>query len=132
MSFSIDKALIKAFDDAAFGLPIADENRDYLPGNQEAYAELFVIQNDKIPQSIKELDQVTGIFRVILRYPLNVGSGTIKAMADTILAIFKIGSVHINSGLSTRVTKIGRDRGVPEDGWFKLVLTISFITFITR
>ena len=44
----------------------------------------------------------------------------------------KISHVTAIGGLDTRVKKIGSDHGAPEDGWYKLVLNISFITFTAR
>ena len=132
MSIAIDQALTQDFIDAAYGLPIVHENLDYKPVAQTAYAELIMIPNAKVPQSVSDLDENTGIFRIILRYPLNTGAFAVKTQAEAILTTFKVGSVHTYSSLDTRVTRVSRQPGVPEDGWYKMVLTISYITFTAR
>jgi len=132
MSIKIDQAFVQDFIDAAYGLPIVHENLDYSPVAQTAYAELIMIQNATIAQSIADLNEDTGIFRIILRYPLNTGAFTIKTKAEAILTTFKISTTHTYGGLISRVTRVNREPGVPEEGWFKMVLTVSYITFTAR
>ena len=132
MSIKIDQAFIKAFIDAAFGLPIAHDNLPYVPVAGTAYAELLMLPNSIEAQSLADLNETSGIFRVILRYPVNVGSIGAKTMADAIMAEFPIGSKVTYDNQSAQVTKVHRQPGYPEDGWFKLVITVRYLAFIVR
>lgn len=128
----IDQLFTKKFIDSNFGLPIAHENLDYIPTIGTAYAEIFVIQNDKTPFSVSSSDETDGIFRVILRYPVKSSSIAAKAMADTIFNVFKIGSRHDYTNTRVTISAVGRDQGVKETGWYKLVLSIRYKAFIRR
>ena len=132
MSLSIDDAFVQAFIDEDFGLPIAHENMAYEPTAQTAYAEIFVIPGPRRPLSIVETDETSGIFRVILRYPVDSGSITAKTKAEAIIAAFPVNSTVTSGSQTARVTSIDRSRGYPEDGWYKLTVTILYQAFITR
>ena len=132
MSVKIDQAFTKAFIDAAFGIAIAHENQSYTPVPGTPYAELLLLPNNTIPNTISDLDETTGIFRVILRYPENKSAGPAKTIADSILTTFKVGSAHTYSGETARVTKTKREPGYQEDGWYKVVLTMSYHALLTR
>lgn len=132
MSIKVDDAFTQAFIDGAFGLPIAHENLPYTPTAQTAYAEIFLIPGPKYPLSVSDTDATSGLFRVILRYPPDTGAVTAKQKAEAIIAAFPVNSTVTSSGQSVRVTSVSRDRGYPEDGWFKTVVTITYQAFITR
>jgi len=135
---SIDQAIVLAFVAANFGLPIAYENDDFDPQDSfdpataDAFAELIVAQNYVTPFSLNHSDQSDGVFRVILRAPLRDGAIPIKKKADEIFQAFKIGKRLTQAGVSVTMTGAKREPGVPEDGWFKLVLTMPYKAFLTR
>ena len=132
MNTKIDQAFVKAFKDAAFGLPIAYENDSYSPTSGTAYAELLMMPNDVTPLALKGTDQTDGVFRVVLRYPANSGAVAIKQMADTIASVFKIGARVCYSGTCATVVGQQRQPGVAEAGWFKIVLTIRYRATLRR
>lgn len=135
MSVKIDQAFTQAFIDGSFGLPIAHEAAPYKPSNGTAYAEIFILPNDITPYSIGSTDETDGIFRVILRYPNGAEDEngiSAKTKADEIFAAFPIGSRVTYSGVSATVTSLSRQRGVPENGWYSLVLSISYRSFLAR
>jgi hypothetical protein len=132
MTIKIDQALIANFIAANYGMPIASENLTYTPIPGTAYAELTVVPTDRLGQSFKETDELTGTFRVILRFPENESSGPSKSMADLILTTFKVGSAHTYEGVTARMRKTNREPGYPEDGWYKTVLTMSYHALLTR
>jgi len=132
MTVKIDQAFTNAFITAEYGLPIAHENLPYVPVPGTAYAELIVAQNDQSPFSITDSNETTGVFRVILRYPLLSGAIGIKTMADTISATFKIGTLLTYDGQSVKINRVGRDVGFPEEGWYKIVLTFTYWAYIAR
>lgn len=127
----IDQALVQRFTSGGFGLPIAHENAPYTPTGQP-YAELLVLQNDRTPFSLADSDETDGVFRVILRYPVNGGAVAIKTKADEIFAAFKIGQRLTYSGQTLTIVSQQRQPGVPEEGWFKLLLTMAYRANIER
>ena len=132
MSILIDDALTQAFIDGSFGLPIAHENQHYSPTAGTAYAEIFVAPNPKFAYSLSETDITSGVFRVILRYPTDEGAITAKQKAEEIIAAYPISSLVTAGAQSARITQVTRDKGYPEEGWFKLVVTIFYEAFIAR
>jgi hypothetical protein len=130
MSFlPIDQAFINQFIEADFGLPIAHENAPYDPLPGTAYAELICINNDFTPYSLSDSLETEGIFRVILRYPIGGYSITAKTMADLILAAFPINSLVEYGTSKSKVIKHQRNTGAPEEGWYKIVVSITHKTF---
>ena len=132
MSLKIDLAFLQKFIDDAYGLPIAHENLNYDPVAGTAYAELVNLPNDITPLSLKHSDQTDGVFRVVLRYPVNTGAINIKTMADSILTGFKIGTVVTYSGQTATVTRTGKNRGINDNQWHTLIVDIFYRAFITR
>ena len=130
--FAVDQAFISSFVNADFGLPIAHENRDYTPVQGTAYAEILVLQNDKTPWSVEDVDESDGVFRVILRYPSGQGVGAIKNKADEIIDTYEIGSRIIYNDQEIEVTAVNRAVGVQEHGWYKIITDVRYNTFFRR
>lgn len=132
MSVKIDQAFVSAFIDNDYGLPIAHENISYSPASGTAYAELRVAQNVEAPLSLTDSNDTTGVFLVTLRYPVDTGAIAIKTKADEIVADFKIATVFSYAGQSVKITRHGRDIGIAEDGWFKIILTFQYWAYVAR
>ncbi len=135
MSHLIDSALLQAFSDGAFGLPIASENKQYDPIAGTAYAELFIVPNpsDVLTMGDGGQDLFTGFMQVDLRYPLDTGTGTAKQKATDIQNAFKAGSRFTYSGQEVFITGSGRNgSGRREDGWYRITLTINWEARVTR
>jgi hypothetical protein len=130
----IDQAFVSAFKAGDFGLPIAYENEQYpAKGSPKgAYAELLMIQNNVTPFSLAHTDETDGIFRVILRYPANGGAIPAKQKAESIANAFRVGRRISYDGVTATVIGSSRVPGVPEDGWYKQVLSFQYRSFITR
>lgn len=130
----VDQGLTNLFINSSFGIGIAHENAKYTPILGTAYAKIYTIPNDQTAFSC-DSDQTDGIFRIILRYPLQSGAIVAKAMADTIFAVFKVGSYIYypdTTGQKIEITGLSRDTGYHETGWYKLVLSIRYNAFIRR
>jgi len=127
----VDQGLTNLFITSSFGLPIAHENAKYTPVLGTAYAEIYTIPNDQTALST-DTDQTDGIFRIILRYPLQSGAIAAKTMADTIFAAFKVNSYFYYNNQKIEITGFSRDTGYHETGWYKLVLSIRYNAFIRR
>jgi hypothetical protein len=122
----IDLAFQNAFVGAAFGLPIVFENEQYTPTAGRAYAELKVLQNDVSPATLNDSNDSDGVFRVILRYPVDTGAFDAKTKADQIFAVFAIGARLIYDGVTVIIMRNSRQPGLAEDGWYKLVLDMPY------
>lgn len=131
---NIQRAFLTAFvtTNSVFSLPAAYENRDYKPTPGTAYAELLFIPNEEVPLSLKDSNETTGLFRVILRYPVNQGSGNAFAKAQEIVDAFPIGSELSYSGTKLRIMRSQLQRGLVEDGWFKVNVTFRYVALLTR
>jgi hypothetical protein len=130
-SVKIDQALLSAFIDGAFSMPIAHENLAFTPGS-DAYAEVLILQNDTTPWSLKHSNETDGILRIILRYPADTGAIAAKQKAEEIFNVFKIGSRHVYDGATVTITSNQRARGVQETGWYKLVLSMQYKAYLKR
>tara|TARA_R110000824_G_scaffold68488_5_gene177114 strand:+ start:438 stop:836 length:399 start_codon:yes stop_codon:yes gene_type:complete len=132
MSIKIDQAFIQSYIDGSFGLPIAYENSPYSPVAGTAYAELRNITNPIEANSIKDMNETTGIFRIIVRYPADNGAIAAKTKAEAIMANYGIGSSVDYSSQSATILSVERRTGVVEEGWYVLVVSIRYISFISR
>lgn len=128
----IDQALLSHFIGGNYGLPVAHENQPYQPTNGQPYAEVLVIQNSVTPFSLASSNETDGIFRVILRYPADGGAVPAKQKAEAISNGFAIGSRLEYQGVAVTITAQSRVPGVPEDGWYKQVLTFNYRAFTDR
>lgn len=132
MSLKIDQALVSHWVTSAFGIDASHENLPYTPTVGTEYADLRVLPNDITPYSLKDSDQTDGVFRVILRYPIDAGAVPAKTMADTIFAAYPIGKRLTYSGQVVTITSQQRQPGASEEGWYVLVLTMAYQAFLTR
>ena len=132
MSANIDKAFIDAYIDADIGLSIAHENTSYNPTAGTEYVELINLPNDITSADLSYTNETDGLFRIILYWPVNKGSVLPKEKADTILGVFPIDTEVCYGGQCAAVTKIAREKGVPESGWYKTLISVSYRAFIPR
>lgn len=132
MSVKIDQALIARFMAGNHGLQVAHENLPFKPQQGTAYVELRVLPNDITPLSLSGSDETDGVFRVLLNWPRDGGAIPAKQKADEILARFPVGQRVDYDGQRVHVTATQRANGVAEDGWFRLVLSITYRAFTER
>lgn len=128
----IDQALISAFITGEFCLGIAHENLDYTPQHGKAYAELLVLQNDVTPATLADSNDTDGVFRVILRYPVNSGAVSVKTKADEIFSVFKIGQRLTYDNVDLVILGNRRQPGLGENGWYKVILDMPYRANLTR
>lgn len=132
MSIKIDQALVSHWVSEAFGIDTAHENLPYTPVNGTEYAELRVLPNDTTPYSLADSDETDGVFRVVLRYPVDAGAVPAKTMADMIFSAYPIGKRLAYSGQVVTITSQQRQPGVAEEGWYVVVLTMAYRAFTVR
>lgn len=132
MTILSDDAFIRAFEDADFDIAIQAENEPDNKTKTEPHAELRVMENPHLPVGVNGSEIKTGLFRVTLRYPKDTGAVPAKQKAEEILEAFRINTIVTSQGQASRVKEVQRESGVAEEGWYKLVLTITFETIINR
>ncbi len=142
MSFlAIDQVFINKFIESNFGLPIVHENASYDPIPGTAFVELLCLNNDITEYSLAHSMETEGIFRAILKYPPGEYAIAAKTMADNIFAAFPLGSLIAYGTVKSKIIQHKRQTGTvgkeltttfPDEGWYKLVVSIMHKTFITR
>lgn len=114
------------------GLGVAYENSPFTPTGQSAYAELRYFPNATSGLSLRDQNETTGVFSVILRYPVDVGAIVVKYKAQAIVDAFKPGSAINYLGQRVDIVDSSSGSGFPEDGWYKQVVDIRFRGFSVR
>ena len=130
MSFnSIPSALIARYRSGAFftdALTAYPNAAFTKPTASTAWASVFVITATTAPLSIRDSDEMAGVFQIDLNYPVNGGAGAVQAKADAIRAHFKRGTVLSGVEVGTvSVANLG-----PVDGWFRVVASVSYRAFV--
>lgn len=134
MTDKIDSALYQAFDSGAFGLSVADENRDYTPIPGSAWAQLFVVHSQPSANTLGlgGQDLITGFLQINLNYPENTGAGAAKQKATTIRDYFYAGRVFTYSSQDVFITDSGRGISRNDDSWYQVIVTINWQARVTR
>jgi hypothetical protein len=128
----VDQCLVKSFIDGAFGIGIAHENLNYTRTTGTAYAEIRVLNNDVTGYDTDEADETDGVFRVALYYPQNAGAITAKTKADAVMSYYYIGRTFAYDGQRVIIRSKSRAEGLPEAGWYKIIVSITYKAFIGR
>lgn len=104
----------------------------YSPTSGRPYIEAFLLPNDVTGLSLASSNETDGLFRCILRYPHSSGSLQAKQKADEIFEAFPIAGIISYDGQGVVINGHQRQPGVAEDGWYKLVLSISYRAKLMR
>jgi len=96
------------------------------PAVTVAWASVFVIPATSAQLSIRDSDEMAGVFQIDLNYPVNTGAGAAQAKADAIRAHFKRGTVLSGVEVGT-VSCINLG---PVDGWFRVAVSINYRSFV--
>lgn len=130
MSFnSIPSALIARYRSGAFftdALTAYPNAAFTKPAPSIAWASVFVIPATTAALSIRDSDEMAGVFQIDLNYPLNGGAGAVQAKADAIRAHFKRGTVltGVEVGAAS-IANLG-----PVDGWYRVAVSIAYRSFV--
>ena len=130
----IEQAFLSSFIAGNFGLPIAHKNKGYTPVLGTPYVELTVAQNDETAYSVSTTNETDGVYRAILYYPENDDRGQFPAMekAEEIRAHFPIESKINYDGVNVIIKSFQSAEGVPVDGWYKIVVTMNYKSYLGR
>ncbi len=131
MSFnSIPSALIARyrsgafFTDALTAYPNATFTK---PAPSVAWASVFVIPAATSPLSIRDSDEMAGVFQIDLNYPVNSGAGAAQSKADAIRSHFKRGTV--TDGVIIEASSVSH--GLVVDGYYRLSVSVQYRQFAT-
>ncbi len=130
MSFnSIPSALIARYRSGAFftdALTAFPNTAFTKPAPSVAWASVFVIPATTASLSIRDSDEMAGVFQIDLNYPLNGGAGAVQAKADAIRAHFKRGTVLTGVEVgAVSIANLG-----PVDGWHRVAVSIAYRAFV--
>jgi hypothetical protein len=114
------------------GLGIAYENSPFSPTAQTPWAELRYFPNETSGLSLRDKNETTGVFSVILRYPVDVGAIVVKSKAQAIIDALNPGKVINYTGQRVHIVNSSSGSGFAEDGWYKQVVDIRFRAFSVR
>ena len=107
---------LTAYPNAAFTKPTAST----------AWAAVFNIPAPTSALSLRDSDEMAGVFQIDLNYPLNAGAGAAQTKADAIRAHFKRGTTVAGVELGTvSAISVG-----PTDGWYRMVLSVAYRSFV--
>ena len=130
MSFNIIPSALIAryrsgafFTDALTAYPNATFTK---PTASTAWASVFIIPATTAPLSIRDSDEMAGVFQIDLNYPINSGAGAIQAKADAIRA-------HFKRGIRVSGVEIGAVSYVPlgpVDGWYRGAVSVEYRGFV--
>ncbi len=134
MTHKIDAALHNAFTDGAFGLSAAYENKEFEPVPGTPWAELFIIPNQPIVNTLGDggQDLITGIFQINLNYPVGGGAGEAKQKATAVRDYFYAGRVFTYLAQDVHIISAGRGISRNVDSWYKVTTTIFWQARVTR
>lgn len=147
MSIKIDQAFTSAILGGGLALDVVNENGSYstwggtayahhdgvyTPDANAAYLETKMFPADTSAFSLSDSDSHVGTFQVVVRYPVDTGAVAAKTKAESVLALFKIGTVLTYSGQSATITSNTRDGGAVEEGFYQIVVRARYRAFITR
>ncbi len=130
MSVKIDQAFVSDFISQNFGLEIAHENEAFGPST--SYAAIKALHNPERRKTFADLNEITGVFQVILWFPEGEGAMPAKIKAQEILDAYPIDRTLEYDGQSVSVTDLWRPDAVPEKGWYKVRLEIGWKALTQR
>jgi len=131
-ALKVEQAFLTHFVAGGFQLQIAYENLPFTPTPGTAYAELRMLDNDITGLGLRDTNETDGIFRIILRYPVNTSSVAAKKKADDIFAHYQIGSLVEYQGQAAVIRSHQRQPGLAVEGWYTLVLSITYRAYLER
>jgi len=133
-ALKIYQAFVQTLRNGAYlsGVSIAYENQAFTPKAGKPYAELRYFPNETAPLGLKHTDETTGVFSIVLKYPVDVGAIVVKSKAQDIANAFKAGSVINYDGQRVDVVNSSSGSGRTENGWYIQTVDIRFRAFSAR
>lgn len=129
---SVSNVIAQSFRDKGFGLPIAEENALYKPTSRTPYVELRMLDAGMEGITFRGVDEQISILQASLNYPVGSGDTDAKAKAQEIIDSYSFDDSIPGAGQVTIVTRKSQFEGEAAKGWYKIVVRIVFLTYLTR
>ena len=137
MTVKLDQALIGAFRDGGFGLPIIYENEDSTGADTPVgskYFELQLFQNPAEPVTLSHSRDITGVFQFLLAWPSGVGAMEAKIKAQEVFDAFPTGRRVSFGGqvLVIRGQHLFKAAKNEEKGRFEVIGRLNYAALVSR
>lgn len=130
---SIHQDIRGALQNAAIAVPgfppsaqRAYDGLTFTPTPKTPWARLAFMPQPSRPFAIKGTDQLIGLFQVSLFYPPNLGTATVEAMADAVVAAFPTETPLLFGTARVQILSSGRGPGLPEADWYQVPVTVRW------
>jgi len=145
MSFVLDQILVNTILTGGLAIDVVRENGrysvwggaaythvkgTYSPTFGREYAQIKHFPGQTTRWSLAHTNLHSGAYQIILRYPPDMGGGYAKQMAETVMALFPVGTVVSYGGVSANIESSRRDGGAVVDGLYQIIVTINYSAFI--
>lgn len=125
---AIDGALFQAYLDLGLGLDTAEENVQFTPPANTAWAEVTInpagIQTVTLGNS--GMDEHVGFMQIAFYAPTKKGRAALLTYAQAVRDGFVHGDGTSGSGWSVRYTSVSRSAVQRSGKWARLVMTVNF------
>jgi len=147
LSVKIDQAFIDATINAGLAIDVVHENGVYSvwsdsaytdhvgvykPTNGRPYVKIKQFPAGSAPLTLACSDDHRGMFQAKFKYPADTGAVTTKEKAESLLAVFQIGTPIVYSGQKVFPESKRRDGGRIEGGFYQIVCRVEYRAFTTR
>lgn len=136
MSISkVESALIQQVVSLMGSIPTGYENHKFdKPASPSMWAQVFFIPNDPTVWSLGSAGQDfgDGILQIDLNVPLLSGRKAVNDQFELIRSHFSAGVKFTHEGQVVTIRSCGRSAGRRVDGWYRVSITISWYSLISR
>ena len=130
----IHQALTKSAIDLNLGVPLAYENSDYDPqeNNDQHFIDLTCLTNEQTSLDKTLFDEVTGIYQLSIYTRSGTGTQSAISLVDSITSFYKHNVKIINGSQCVVIVNSGRSEGRNLNGWYIIDVSVSFKSDIVR
>ena len=129
-ALTISSALLGHYRAGAFFTDAltARENTSFIkPAKTVAWASVFNLPAQTSALSLRDSDEMAGVYQIDVNYPIDGGPGSALSMADAIRAWFKRGT----SVGGVEIGAVTVNQGAPIDGWYRVSVSVFYRAFVS-
>lgn len=114
----------------ALGSPAVVNTQDPYVGN--AWLRSFLMEGRPMAASVgtNGLNRHAGVFQVDVHYPAGKGWGACRAMADTLCALFRRGTVLTSGSSRLFVDSAGPEAATQDGQWYRIPVSIYYTAYV--
>lgn len=132
---AIFSTLVQAYEDAALGLPTANEGRDFDPPATGVHARLHLLGGGS-DQRGQTVDKNRELFQIDLRVPKNTGTRELTDTMDLLMAHFAVKRRFVQpdvvGGQAVTIQSRTSSGTRPDGAWTAISLSIVFTAAVDR